>query len=293
MDEVVIKSKNKILRALVFIFGTFLLAINYNLILLPNNLVIGGTSGLSVILKDIINPQVFITVTSFLLIIVSYFLLDKKTTWRNLAGAILYPVFIHLTVPLANKLLPYFTFESMFLTVLLSGFLFGFANGIIYKVGYTTGGSDIIMLVVSKYLKIQEGLANRYVNGIVILIGGFTFGFTKLIYALIILFISTELINRILIGISDSKMFYIYTKENKKIEKFILEELGSGVTIFDSEGGFSKKARKILMCVVKTSDYYYFKEHILAIDPNAFLVVTDCYEVSGGVKRQRLAFLNK
>ena len=88
-------------------------------------------------------------------------------------------------------------------------------------------------------------------------------------------------------------MFYIYTKENKKVEEFIIKELQAGVTILDSEGGFSKKSRKILMCVVKTSDCYLFKETVLSIDPNAFIVVTDCYEVAGGVKRQRLAFLNK
>lgn len=286
------KHKGRILRILMFVIGTFLLAIDYNLILLPHNLIMGGTSGLSIILADIVNPQIFITVSSLILAGFSFFLLGKEKTLRSLAGTLLYPFLINITIPLADKLAPYFEFDAIIITILLAGVLAGVGYGLVFKAGFTTGGGDILMQIISKYCKIPEGQASRYLNAIIIIIGGFTFGFTILIYSIIILYINTELIDRILIGISDSKMFYIYTKENKKIEDFILHELKSGVTILDSEGGFSKKARKILMCVVKTSDYYYFKETILSIDPNAFLVVTDCYEVAGGVKRQHLAFLN-
>ena len=293
MKKVKPKMKGRIFRTVMFIIGTFLLAIGYNLILLPHNLIMGGTSGLSIILADIINPQVFITISSLILIVFSYFLLGKEKTIRSLAGSLLYPLFINLTVPLASKLAPHFEFDVVIITILLAGVLAGVGYGLVFKAGFTTGGGDILMQIVSKYCKIPEGLASRYLNAIVIIIGGFTFGFTKLIYSIIILYINTELIDRILIGISDSKMFYIYTKENKKVEEFIIKELQAGVTILDSEGGFSKKSRKILMCVVKTSDYYLFKETVLSIDPNAFIVVTDCYEVAGGVKRQRLAFLNE
>lgn len=86
-------------------------------------------------------------------------------------------------------------------------------------------------------------------------------------------------------------MFFIYTRKTKEIEKFIINELQSGVTIFDAEGGFSRNKKKMIMCVVPTRDYYLFKESILLIDSNAFFIVTDCYEVSGGVKRSNLPFI--
>ena len=287
-----IKNKNKIIRLTFFILGTLLLAINYNLILLPNNLVIGGTSGLSIVLAPIINPQLFIFISSVILIIISYILLGTDKTLKSLVGTFLFPIFTIITLPLCDKLLPYFTFDNYFLLIFLAGFLSGISYGIIFKMGYTTGGSDIMVQIVNEYFKISSGKASRFINTIIILTGGFTFGFTKLIYSVIILYINTEIIDRIMIGISDSKMFYIHTKQEEKLKDFIINELKYGVTILDSEGGYSKEKKSILLCVVKTSDYYLFKETILSIDKDAFLIVTDCYEVTGGVKRNKLAFLN-
>ena len=92
------KHKGRILRILMFVIGTFLLAIDYNLILLPHNLIMGGTSGLSIILADIINPQIFITVSSLILAGFSFFLLGKEKTLRSLAGTLLYPFLINITI---------------------------------------------------------------------------------------------------------------------------------------------------------------------------------------------------
>ena len=88
-----------------------------------------------------------------------------------------------------------------------------------------------------------------------------------------------------MIGISNSKLFFIYTKETEKVRTFILEDLKSGVTLLETKGGFREEKGLLLMCVVNTNDYYYFKESVLAIDPEAFFVINDCYEVRGGVRK--------
>ncbi len=117
-----------------------------------------------------------------------------------------------------------------------------------------------------------------------------TFGINKFIYSLIILFINTTLIDRILIGISNSKLFFIYTKEDELIKEFIIKELKTGVTILNARGGYTEEKNHVLMCVVANRDYYYFKEMVLKIDPHAFFIINDCYEVTGGVKRHNLPF---
>jgi uncharacterized membrane-anchored protein YitT (DUF2179 family) len=77
----------------------------------------------------------------------------------------------------------------------------------------------------------------------------------------------------------------------EEIKKYIVEKLNSGVTIFNAEGGYSGKKTQMLLCVVRTQDYFMFKEGILQIDPNLFLVINDCHGVSGGVKRSNLPFI--
>ena len=104
------------------------------------------------------------------------------------------------------------------------------------------------------------------------------------------MFLYTRIVDNILIGISSSKLFFIYTKEYEAVRKYILSEMKTGVTILETYGGFSNEKGYMLMCVVPTRDYYLFKELVLSIDSNAFFVIHDCYEVFGG-KRRNLPFI--
>lgn len=289
----IVFKKNFWKRLLISIIAMLLLALNYNVFLLHNDLVIGGTSGMATIANKILDfsPSKFILIFNVVLIIISYILLGKEQTHRTIIGSILYPVFVELTIPLANRIIPYTNFDSMFLTVLITAIIYGVATGIIYKAGYTTGGADIIMQIINKYFHIQTGKASFVVNFIIVGAGGLVFGFTKVLYAIIIIAINTVIVDRILIGISDSKMFFIYTEKEKEVAGFILNEIKAGYTVLTTEGGYSKVKRKMILCVVPTKDYFLFKESVLTIDPDAFFVISDCYEVSGGVKRSNLPFI--
>ena len=103
--------------------------------------------------------------------------------------------------------------------------------------------------------------------------------------------ISSVFIDKILYGISDSKVFYIFTRKPKILKKVILEEFESGFTILPTKGGYSHTRGSLLMVVVSNRDYYKFKNKILEIDPNAFFVIDDCYEVNGGMRKSNIPFL--
>lgn len=280
-------------RLIILLFGVTLLSIVYNLFLVPNNLVIGGTSGIAIILQKLfgLNPNIFLYIASIILLIVSFIFLGKEETANTIIGSLLYPVMVSITSPWAEYLKNYITFDSFLIVILVAGLINGFANGIIYKSGFTTGGSDIIMKILNKYARIPEGKSVLYTNIVIILAGGFIFGLNKMIYAIMILYISSALVDRILIGISNSKLFFIYTKKTEKVKNFIINDLKSGVTLFDTVGGFRNQKGKLLMCVVATRDYYFFKESVLMIDPNAFFVINDCYEVKGGVKKSQKSLI--
>lgn len=280
-------------RILVILIGVFLLALTYNMFLYPYNLVIGGTTGLSIVVEPLFgwDPQIFLYVCTCILLVVSFLVLGVKRTGISIVGSLMYPVFISLTKPLASFLSQYIVLDNMVLVVLAAGLLYGLGYGLVYKMGFDTGGSDIVVRIFNKFFHMPEGKCALFIQGVVVLIGAFVFGINQMIYAILILVIYTGIMDRIMIGISNSKLFFIHTKELDKVEDFILHELHTGVTILDMEGGYSKKKSHILMCVVPNKDYYLFKEAILEVDPNAFFVINDCYEVHGGVKAQNLPFI--
>lgn len=286
--------KNKIPRLILMILGTFLLGLNYNLFLKPNNLIVGGTSGLAIIFNDIFgwNDQIFIYTTAIILIGISFIFLGKDKTMKSIFGSILYPIMITFTAPLGQLLATKIIFEDMITTVVFTSILYGIAYGIVYKMEYTTGGSDIIMQIICKYMHMPEGQASILSNVFIILFGGMVFGIPKVIYGIIILYISSVIVDKIIIGISESKMFIINSNKIDEIEKVIINELKLGVTRIKAEGGYTSKKQDVLLCVVPNRDYYMFKQIILELDKNAFFIINDCYDIEGGTTKSKERGLN-
>lgn len=285
--------KETIFEGLSFVFGVFLYALCFNTFLIPNDLVVSGFSGVAIVTQKLFgwNNQMFIYVTNFVLLGLSFIFLNWKTTKKNIVGSIMFPLMITITTPIANFLNDKLIGDDFIIILLFSIILYGVSSGLIYRSGFSTGGSDIIMQIINKYIKVGESKAMIVANSLIILLGMIVFGFDKGVYSFIILITSTYFIDKIMFGISDSKVFYIYTKKVRKIKKLILEDFKTGLTIIPSRGGFSKKRGHMIMCVVGNQDYYKFKERILEIDPNAFIIINKCYEVNGGVKRSSFHFI--
>ncbi len=275
------------------VFGLFFYALCFNLFLTPNDLVVSGFSGVAIVMQKIFGwtPSIFLLVANVILLIICYIFLDWKTTKRNIVGSLLYPLMVTLSMPVATVLSPYLITEDFYLTLLFALILYGVSSGFIYRSGFTAGGSDIIMQIITKYCKVSESKAMIIANGLIIVCGMFVFGFTKGVYSFIILYCSSFFVDKIMFGISDSKLFYIYTRKTRKVKKVILEEFETGFTTIPGTGGYSHKNGMMIMCAVSNNDYYNLKKRILEIDPSAFMIIDKCYEVNGGVKRSNIPFL--
>ena len=285
--------KERLKSLAVFLIGLLILAINYNLFVLPNEFNIGVMTGIATMLNFLcgIRPSYFIFISSIFLIILSYFTLDKDTTYNSVIGAILYPLLIDFVKPLCDLVAPFFTFSNIVIIIIIAGVLLGIGNGFVYKSGFTVGGSDIIMKIIHKYQHLTEGKSQLLMNTVIVLLGILVFGIPNAIYSLILLIISTKIVDKIIIGISTSKMFLISSKKYRKIQDYVINNMHTGVTILDTTGGFLFEKGKMLQVVVPTRAYNAFREKILEIDANAFIVVSDCYEVTGGKKeKKRLVF---
>ena len=292
IDEIC--SKNFWKRFVILLIGSFLLAINFNLILIPNDLATGGTSGIAIIVNELIpsvKSSTFVLVTNILLLIISFILLGPKKTGLYVLGSIAYPTMMSLTEGLCIWLLKYIDLKDTLLLVATSGVIYGTANGLLNKTGFGSGGADIIIQLITKYFKIPNGTASLIFNTCVITTSGVVLGVDKALLGILIIIINSTLINKIMIGISDSKTFYI---QSKKLDEIIemLSEFNAGYTILKTEGGHTKNAKDVVMTVVSTKEYYLYENLIKKIDPEVFLVVSDCYEVYGGRSKHNKSFLD-
>lgn len=277
-----IQKKSIVKRYFNFTIGCLLIAISYNLFLTTNDIVAGGISGVAIILNGLfnLNNSIVILVCNILLLILSYFLLGKEKTKNTILGSLIFPIFVELTSNI-NVWLQLDT-SQLLLSSVFGGVVYGFGLGMIFKAGFTTGGTDILNQIISKYAKLSIGKSMLLTDGLIVLLSAFAFGPTKLMYSIIVLYIISLISDRVILGVSDSKAFYIITNKDEAIKEYILKVLNHGVTVFNAKGGYATKDQTVLMCVLPTKDYYRLKAGITEIDKSAFVVVTDAYEVFGG-----------
>lgn len=274
-------SKNRLWRYTQFLIGITLTAIAYNIFILPNDIVY-GVGGLGVIFYRTmgIDPSLVILIGSVILLILSYLLLGKEQTANSVIGSLVYPLMVKLTVTFCSQ------FDlgqtELIVQVLAGAVVSGFGLGLVFKSGFTTGGSDILNQIVAKYFKMSIGNSMFFTDGLIILSSFFVFGFQKFIYSVISMYIISVMADKVILGISQSKAFYIITEHETEVKKFITRHLSHGVTVLDGRGGYTGDFQKVIMCIIPTKEYFAFKEAILEIDKKAFFIVTDAYEVAGG-----------
>ncbi len=282
--------KQRIIKTIAFILAVFLITINYNYILTPNKIVIGGMSGLALSVNGFtgLNRIIFLNVGTVILFIVSIIFLDKKSTFKALFGSVTFNILVSASLLLKDYI--HINIESTFITILLASVLNGIGAGIIYRSGYNTGGSDIIIKILNKYLKISMGKSSTLTNIFIIGSGLFVFGPIKTIYGIFILIISNYITDFILLGIKDSKMCFIKSNSQKEIEEYLLNTMNIGMTEIKSKGGIKQTEKPVFLVIVPTDKYYKFKHSIKNIDEKAFMLTINCYSAVGGYKKQILPF---
>ena len=283
MEDVIgrIKKKKVGKRITMLVVSLFFSAIVYNLFLLPVNLVTGGAGGIATITNYVygIDPALMILIVSITCALLSLMYLGPEVTAVTILASVLYPFFVKITEPLTDII--QMDYSDMFTITLFAGVLNGIANGIMYKTGYNNGGLPVISQILEKYCKIPIAKTSAVINITVVLIGGVFFGSTNVMYAIILIYLNSIIINKVLLGISNNKAFYIITSEEDQIKNYIIRTLGYSVTVFDVKGGFLNKKNKVVLTVVPSREYYRVTEGIKIIDKDAFFVVTDAYEVVG------------
>lgn len=262
--------------------ASVILAISFNTSSFPLEIVIGGSSGLSIIADHFfgISPSIVVFLCYLGALIFGFFFLGKDKIKKSVFGTMIYPFCIYFTTPISEYVKSMSLSNSDILVIVIFGAVAsGIAYGMVYKIGCTTGGSDIASQIVNKYTGITVGTANLLVNAIIVISGGYIFGWTKVLYAILTLYVIGLATDKVLLGMSYSKAFYIITDKVDEVKAFIYAEFNKGVTELEAKGGYTNHGNQVLMCVVPTRDYFKLKEGITVIDEDVFFVIMDAYEL--------------
>lgn len=275
-----IKDKNTYRNFCEFIIGMLITSVAISVFYKPNSLVTTGCTGLSILISNYIDIDLSLIVFSLssILLAVSFCVFGLEYGAKNILGTILFPVFIK-AASLINRVVN-FNNTSLFLLILIGGVLSGIGFGMVKKSGYSLGGFYVIYDILNQKLKISVGKANLFCNIIIIFASTFIFGLNNAIYSGIGLYISSYIGDKIMLGVSQNKAFYIITNKVKDVKEYIINNLNYTVTVVNAKGGYSDKKKKMILCVIPTVEYIKLKEVVKEIDKDAFFLVTDSYSVS-------------
>lgn len=276
-----IDKKNRLSRYIMLLSGCLIVAFAFNLFFLRYDIVCFGVSGISIVLANFgVNPSMFILLANIFLMIISYFFLGVEDVKNQLVGALIYPIFVELTLKITN-LIDFGEIEFIVIAI-MGGVLAGIGYGLIYKSGFSTGGTDVLGSLICKYSKISMGNAMMFVNVSIIVLGKIVFSWKIVMYAIVVAYLISIVTDKILLGISNSKAFYIVVDKNKDdlVRDFLTSLPGVGSTIIDASGGYSNDKQTLILAVAPTKMYFVIKEGLREIDKNIFYLVCDSYEVS-------------
>ena len=275
-----VQEKNYWKNFFLFVMGMTVSAVSVSVFFSPNDVVTTGSTGLAIIINRYVNIDLSLIILclSSILLVLDFCVFGVEHGAKNILGTILYPIFIKATSLIINYI--NFNSTSLFLLILVGGVLSGIGFGFVKKSGYSLGGFYVLYDILNQKLKVSIGKANLICNMTIILVSTFIFGLDKCIYAFIGLYIASYVGDKIMLGISRNKAFYIVTSKSNLVKDYIINNLKHTVTVVNAKGGYSDRSKKMLLCVLPTREYMMVKEVIKEMDSKAFFLITDSYHVS-------------
>ena len=283
------------------VVGVILVAFSYYFLFLPQNIVIGGVTGITVILNTIFASELFssslvIFILNAIFLVIGLIFFGKEFFIKTLLGSLLLPLVVGLfellKLPsdlffiLDKEILNITTNEmnpisQIIFSVILGSILTGVGLGLCFRVNATTGGMDIVQKLLAKYFHIPYSKTMYLTDGIVVLGALLVFGLELSMYNLISIYLIGLFVDLVHMGGSARRSVFILSKENDKIKNIIIEKLGRGVTVVPANGGYSGDSYEMLISTLNRNESYMLKDLIYEIDPTAFVFFVSAKEVYG------------
>ena len=276
-------------------FGVAIAAVSFSFFLQPYSLVIGGVTGLGVILEKYMNASLVMFIANLILVLLGLIFMGKDFFLKTVYGSLIFPVFTYIfdliyqalmKINEGNLLIS--SDGNMLLITIFSSILMGAGIGIAVKHGGNTGGTEIVQNIVYKYFKMPYSLSLFLFDGTIVFLG-FLFvrnsngdlRYDFLLYAIVFIYLCGIVIDQIVFRGFNKRAVSIISEKNEEIKQRILTDFDRGVTVLKGKGGYTGEDRSTLVCVLSSSEFYRLKQIINEIDPKAFYYVVRANEVGG------------
>ena len=275
-------SKRGLISYSLILVGSFILAAGFVLFITPYKIVPGGVYGISIVLHHLISTPVGLVALAFdiPLTLIGIRVLGLRFGIKTVVGFILTAVvvdgltYFYGTEPLVK--------DDALLSSIFGGVFIGLGLGLIFKSRATSGGTDIVAMMISKYTKLPVGRLMIIVDSSIVLIGLAAFQDWKIpLYSLIVIFITGKVIDTILEGIDYDKVLFIVSEKTEEIREKIITDMNRSGTLLRGEGLYNQNDRSIVFTVVNRRETVMLQDYIHQIDPNAFVTVLNANEILG------------
>ncbi len=267
---------------ILIIVGAFIMASGFVLFITPHNIVPGGVYGIAIVIHHFTGLPIGMTALAFdiPLTLIGIKVLGPRFGVKTVVGFVLTAVFVDsLTYFWGVKaLVP----DDVLLSSIFGGVFIGLGLGLIFKSKATSGGSDIIAMIISKYTKMPLGQLMIYVDSTIVLVALFAFQDWKIpLYSLIVIYIAGRVVDLVLQGVSYEKTLFIISEKHTEIRDKIINDLNRGGTFLKGEGMYNGQEKSIIYTVMTRRELAILQDFINTIDPEAFLTVINANEILG------------
>jgi uncharacterized membrane-anchored protein YitT (DUF2179 family) len=275
--------KQQIKEYILITIGVMLVVFGVYFFKFPNNFSIGGVTGLAIILSRLIGDSIssgtIVLIINAVLLVVGYLFLGKSFGNRTAYGSILLSVSLRLLEVIAPMSKP-LTGEPM-LELAFAVLLPSFGAAILFNIGASTGGTDIIAMMLKKYSSIDIGRALLISDFTLTMLTFPVFGLTTGLFSILGLLLKSTLVDTIIENFNLNKYFTIISENPKPICDYILKNIHRSATVLDAKGAFSEKDKKIILTVMNRTQAVHLRKFIKQTDPNAFFIITNTSEIIG------------
>lgn len=281
MGEEKISLKEFLYETLLLIVGCILMALSFVLFFDPHSIAPGGLTGLAVIINYLFNiPLWFVNlIFNVPLFILAYKVLTKRECLKTLLGIVFFTLALNLFENFANFQIT----NDVLLSTLTGGVILGLGLGVIFNINGTTGGTDLIGLILNRWLpSISVPKLMGVADFIVVMSSIFATRKIEIgLYSALGLYIAVVVSDMVVQGFYSAKSFTIISNSPDEISNAILEKMNRGVTILSAKGGYTKEEKDALLVVVGKREVSTLRKIVKSVDPNAFVVITDVHEALG------------
>lgn len=272
------KYVKKISRILGVLVGLELIAVSVSMFFDPHKIAAGGATGIAILVKQLWHVPLSMTLLIFNIFmwILTLIFLDKVAAAKITFGSLVLPIFLAITPDLM-------IIKNPLLSDIIGSIVFGFGLSIIYRSGYSAGGTTVPPMIFNKYFRIRNANSLFVIDGIVCLGNIFVSGFEYFFLAILSVGISTMVMNYIQTGLDKKLVVYVMSEQQQDaIQNTLEQELQLGSTVFDVRGGRSNEPKEMLMIVTDTQNYRSILDLIFDIDAGAFVLADSIAEVHNG-----------